>query len=186
MKFPGTGAAVPATLASMRMRARPSITAQVVAVAALLMLGAVACSDGAPPSGQIRVTGAWARTTVAGQTTGAVYFTIRAGAVTDDLTRVSVSNHVAGSAMLHRTMTGESGGDMPGMDMGDDDSMSSMEAVHDLEIASGTTVRFQPGSYHVMLMDLTAPLERGTRFTLTLAFRHAGEVVVPVTVRDRA
>jgi len=38
------------------------------------------------------------------------------------------------------------------------------------------------GGHHVMLMGLTAPLEQGTVFTMTLVFEEAGEVPVEVTV----
>jgi copper(I)-binding protein len=131
----------------------------------------------------MQITGAWARTTVPGQTTGAAYLTIRAGEAADHLVGASVPASVAAGAMVHRTMTGHPDGD-GGAAMGQRSDMSSMEAVPDLQIAAGATVRFRPGSYHVMLTDLARPLERGRTFTLTLTFRDSGDIAVPVAVED--
>ncbi len=41
----------------------------------------------------------------------------------------------------------------------------------------------RPGGLHVMLIDLTAPLQPGQTIPLTLRFEKAGEVTVQVAVR---
>ncbi|MBT6136007.1 MAG: copper chaperone PCu(A)C, partial [Rhodospirillaceae bacterium] len=52
-----------------------------------------------------------------------------------------------------------------------------------LEIPAGGTVVLKPGSDHVMLMGLKAPLKKGTRFELSLTFDKSGTVVIPVQVQ---
>jgi hypothetical protein len=47
-----------------------------------------------------------------------------------------------------------------------------------LEIKPGETVTLKPSSLHVMLTNLTHPLEQGQGVKLTLKFEHAGTVAV--------
>lgn len=53
-------------------------------------------------------------------------------------------------------------------------------------VAPGQTVKFAPGSYHIMLLGLKQPLKAGDRFPLTLSFEKAGQVEVQVVVQDGA
>ena len=48
---------------------------------------------------------------------------------------------------------------------------------------AGGTVSFAPGGYHVMLMNLVAPLEVGQSVPVTLTFATAGEITVNAEVR---
>lgn len=159
-------------------------------IAAITMAaGAVGCGDDtteAAGSGPLQVNGAWARATVAAQTTGAVYFSIVGGAQPDTLTKAAVPGDVAAGTALHKTMKMD-GHDMGSMQMGDETGDTSgemgMEPLAELPVAAGQRIEFEPGSYHVMLTDLAGPLEVGRKFTLTLTFRTAGELQVPVEVR---
>jgi copper(I)-binding protein len=51
-----------------------------------------------------------------------------------------------------------------------------------LEIKPGQTVELKPGSFHVMFMELKAPLEKGQRVKGTLEFEKAGKIEVEYTV----
>ena len=44
----------------------------------------------------------------------------------------------------------------------------------------------EPGGYHIMLLDISTPLELGETFDVTLTFENAGEQVVEVEVREEA
>ena len=48
--------------------------------------------------------------------------------------------------------------------------------------AAHGTLELKPGSYHLMLMGLKAPLKKGTRVPATLRFAHAGAVKVEFQV----
>jgi copper(I)-binding protein len=51
-----------------------------------------------------------------------------------------------------------------------------------LEIKPGETVELKPGSYHLMFMQLKAPLEPGKSVKGTLVFESAGTIEVEYTV----
>lgn len=52
-----------------------------------------------------------------------------------------------------------------------------------IEIKPGASVELKPGGYHLMFMDLKAPLKAGDMVKATLVFEKAGPVEVAFTVR---
>ena len=48
-----------------------------------------------------------------------------------------------------------------------------MRAIPALDLPAGKTVELKPGGYHVMLMDLKAPLAKGSNVPVTLVFQDA-------------
>jgi len=161
----------------------------------------------AMPSGSdIEVTAAWARTSPAMASMGAAYMTIMS--MNDDrLVAASVDSSIADHAEVHEVVMAESsemgsgmdhsgmdhsGMDHSGMDMGADTTMDMtsgemvMREVDGVDIVAGEMLMLKPGGYHVMIIDLVAPLEMGQTFDVTLTFDKAGDVVVPVEVRDEA
>lgn len=54
----------------------------------------------------------------------------------------------------------------------------SMRAVESLEIPAGEVVALEPGRFHVMLIEPTAPLEVGDQILLVVTFEEAGDVEV--------
>jgi copper(I)-binding protein len=176
-----------------------------VALPALVVVSLVACGgdDSANDtttdattemSAPIEIAGAWARTSPAMATMGAAYMTIMS--MDDDrLVAASVDSSIAERAEVHEVVMAD-GSDMSmdmDPDMGMDHSsmdMSSgemvMREVEGIDIVGGEMLMLKPGGYHVMLIDLVAPLEIGQTFDVTLTFEKAGDVVVPVEVRDDA
>lgn len=104
--------------------------------------------------------------------TGAAYMIVKnAGTEADRL--VGGATEIAGVVEIHEVV------DEGGM-------MEMRPLAYGLETPAGGEVILQPGGYHVMLIGLTEDLTDGMTFDLTLSFEHAGEVVVPVSVRPRA
>lgn len=66
----------------------------------------------------------------------------------------------------------------------DENQVMRMRKVEDLPISPRDTVRFEPGSYHLMLIGLEESLEAGGGFELELQFEQAGVIIVPVLVRE--
>lgn len=63
------------------------------------------------------------------------------------------------------------------------DGVMAMEPQHDgVEIAAGEELVMEPGSSHVMLIDINKSLLDGEGFTASLYFEHAGEVEVTVPI----
>lgn len=148
----------------------------------------------AEPGDAIEISGAWARTSPSEVDTGAAYMTITGGTDDDSLLTVEAPSTIAGMAQIHE-MVPVSGGSDSSMAMGSDDTtdgtggdgaMVMQEVKGGLEIPAGKTVELAPGGYHVMLMELAAPLKEGSTFDLTLTFEKAGEKTVSVEVRTEA
>lgn len=162
---------------------------------AVLLLTVAACGDdddAAPTTGPqaVVVDDVWARASAMMQDAGAVYFDVTGGAEDDRLIGASVSADVAAMVEIHETVEAEMPGTTMGMATGSTmgHGMGAgpmrMQEVDSVEIPAGVTVRFVPGGYHVMLLQLAQPLEVGSTFDLTLVFEKAGEVVVVAEVID--
>jgi copper(I)-binding protein len=62
----------------------------------------------------------------------------------------------------------------------------TMRPIDSLELPAGEAVTLEPGGYHIMLIDLVAPLETGQEIEVTLTFENAGERTITVPVQDDA
>jgi len=155
-------------------------------LAAIVMIVAACGND---TGSGVTVSDPWARESTSVQDAGAAYFTVNAGAEGDTLLSVSVDSSVAAMAELHEVVEVEmSTTTMEGM--GGETTMGgitgmAMQPVESVAIPANGSLEFKPGSYHVMLMGLTAPLEVGNTFDLTLHFEKAGDVTVTVEVREQ-
>lgn len=135
----------------------------------LSLLGLLLALVAAPAMAQVTVTDAWVRGTVPGQkVTGAF---MRITSVTD-ATLVSASSPAAKVVEIH--------------EMAMDGGVMKMRAVDKVALPAGKSVELKPGSYHVMMMDITQPLAEGQIVRVTLTFvgkdgkRTTQEVKVPV------
>ena len=105
----------------------------------------------------VTVTDAWARATVQGQKATGAFMKITAK---DNTKLVGVSSPVAGVAEIHE------------MKM-EKDVMKMAALPNGLDLPAGKSVELKPGGYHVMLMDLKAPLAKDTSVPLTLTLQDA-------------
>jgi copper(I)-binding protein len=62
----------------------------------------------------------------------------------------------------------------------------TMQPVDTIDLPAGTAVSLKPGGYHIMLMNLAKPLEKGSSITLTLLLKTAGKLVIDLPVLDEA
>lgn len=137
----------------------------VLVVAAIAFAGCSLASSAAAPT----VNDAWARPAPTGGQSAA-YFTITNSATTADAL-VSATSPGASMVGVHETAVSGSG-------------MSDMHPVARVDIPAGQSVVFKPGSYHLMLMDLSGDLVAGGTIELHLVFEHAGTVVVKAAIRQ--
>jgi copper(I)-binding protein len=105
---------------------------------------------------QVKIENGWARATVQGQKATGAFMKITA---TQATRLVAVSTPVAGVAEVH--------------EMKMDNGVMSMRAVPALDLPANQAVELKPGSYHLMLMDLKAPLMKDSSVALTLIFKDA-------------
>jgi len=131
----------------------------------------LALSSGALYAQTVDVKDAWARATVPGQKATGAFMKITAK---DGAKLVSVTSPVAGVAEVHE------------MKM-DGDVMKMRAVAGGLDLPAGKAVELKPGGYHVMLMDLKAPLQKDSTIPMTLTFKDAKgaetrtELSVPVS-----
>jgi copper(I)-binding protein len=125
---------------------------RVVALAGLLGAALVAQAQDAA----VKVEGAWARASVPGQKASGAFMKLTAR---DNLRLVSASSPVAGVTEVH--------------EMKMEGDVMKMRAIPGLDLPAGKTVELKPGGYHVMLLDLKAPLAKDSSVPLTLVFKDA-------------
>lgn len=135
-----------------------------------------ACSGG---NGTTEVSQAWTRPAAAGGNS-AVYFSIENGSGEDE-ELLGASASVAGATEIHRSMAVEEEGDMT---MGEGGVMQ-MRPQDSVLIPAGSSVTFEPGGLHVMLIGLGDDLAAGDQIELTLNFRGMGEYKLTVPVEER-
>jgi len=104
----------------------------------------------------VEVQDAWARATVQGQMATGAFMKLTAK---EGSRLVAASSPVAGVTEVH--------------EMAMDNNIMKMRAVPGLDLPAGKAVELKPGGYHVMLMDLKAPLKKDTTIPLTLVFKDA-------------
>lgn len=133
----------------------------------LLLLAAVGSTSA---WAQVKIDNAWARATVQGQKATGAFMQLTAP---QSAKLVAVSTPVAGVAEIH--------------EMKMDGGVMKMRAMPALDLPANQPVELKPGGYHLMLMDLKAPLAKDGSIALTLTFKDAKgveskqRVNVPVT-----
>ena len=104
----------------------------------------------------VKVEGAWARASVQGQKATGAFMRLTAQ---DGARLVRAESPAAGVTEVH--------------EMKMEGDIMKMRAIPALDLPAGKTVELKPGGYHVMLMDLKAPLAKDTSVPITLVFQDA-------------
>ncbi|CAN5199558.1 hypothetical protein BH23BAC3_BH23BAC3_28520 [soil metagenome] len=116
----------------------------------------------------IHLEGAWARPGSEGRISAAYFLITNFGDEPDIL--LSAESDVARNVEVHESYESEEG-------------MIGMREVLDLEIPAQSTVRFEQGGLHIMLIQLTRQLQDGDSFNLTLTFENHGTLMTEIPVR---
>jgi len=153
---------------------RPASRLAAAALAGALAIGGILTATGTLPAhaqeaGAIRVDSPWARATPPGAKVAGGFATITNGGDRPDRL-VSATADIAGRVEIH--------------EMAVTDGVMTMRPLPDgVAVPAGATVALEPGSYHLMLMELSAPLKSGERIPGTLTFEQAGTVAVEFDVQ---
>ena len=119
--------------------------------------------------GKLQISQPWTRVTPKGAQVAGGYLKItNTGTTPDRLTGGSAE--VAKRFEIHE-MSMENG------------VMKMRELKDGVAIAPGATVELRPGSYHIMMMNLSRPLAKGERVKGSLTFEKAGKVDVEFDVQ---
>ena len=127
-------------------------TAALVSTLAAVLASAPAWAQTAA----VKVEGAWARASVQGQKATGAFMRLTAQ---DSARLVRAESPAAGITEVH--------------EMKMEGDIMKMRAIPALDLPAGKTVELKPGGYHVMLLDLKAPLAKGASVPLTLVFQDA-------------
>ena len=123
------------------------------------LISALCLLAAASAQAQVDVTDAWARATGKGQKATGVFMNLTAKKATR---LVGVKSELTPVAQVH--------------EMKMDKDVMKMQSIKALDLPAGQTVSLKPGSYHVMLMDLKAPVAEGSHVVVTLMFEDAAGV----------
>ena len=147
------------------LRRRLTLAAAVVAA---LSISTLEASAGDFAVGSIEIANPWTRATPKGADVAGGYMRItNKGAVADRL--IGGSSAAASRLEVHEmTMA--------------DGVMRMRPLTQGLEVKAGETVELKPGSFHIMLMGLSRPLQKGQKIKGTLVFEKAGKVDIEYTV----
>ncbi|QWD48180.1 copper chaperone PCu(A)C [Polynucleobacter paneuropaeus] len=115
----------------------------------------------------IKIEDAYTRATVPGQQVAGAFMKIENGGTAADQL-VSASSPAAGEVQLHQ--------------MSMEGNVMKMGQVKDIVVPANGSVDLKPGGYHIMLMNIKAPLKAGETVPVKLKFAKAGEVEVKLPV----
>ena len=134
-----------------------------LAVAALSLCAVAAMAQ----SNTIKIENPWTRATAPGAAVGGGFATIRNNGKSADRL-VGASSPVAAGTELHEmAMVGD---------------VMKMREVKGVAVPAGGVLELKPGGYHLMFINLKAPLKQGDKVPVTLKFEKAGEVKVELAV----
>ena len=141
---------------------RKTLPISVLAVGVFLLLLA-GCS-----AKELQVQDAWSRPGQAGGTS-AIYFTIDNPLESAD-TLLGVTSDAAETVEMHMSQM--------------ENDVMTMVPQRTVPVAALSTVKFEPGGLHVMLINLKKDLKAGDSFSATLSFDQAGPVTIKITVKE--
>jgi len=119
--------------------------------------------------GSLEISQPWTRATPSTAKAGGGFLTITNKGTTPDRL-VAVRSAVSDKAEIHEMK-------MEG------NVMRMRELAKGLEIPPGATVELKPGGYHIMFMELKAPMTKDAKVPVTLVFEKAGSIDVDLQVQ---
>jgi copper(I)-binding protein len=136
-------------------------------LAAAILLAAPSAFAHDYKAGDIEIGHPWTRATPPAARTGGGYLTLTNHGQTADRL-VGGSSSVSSRVEVH-TMEVTDG------------VMKMRELADGLALPPGETVKLEPGGFHLMLIDLKAPISEGAKIPVTLRFEHAGTVDIELS-----
>lgn len=143
------------------------------AVSALTLTALVACGsetdEPGESSGGVTVSDTWVKAVTDEEMTAA--FGVLTNESDTDLTLVSASTPVAGMVELHEVVM-------------KDGSMVMQPKEGGIPIPAGEDATLEPGGDHIMLMELSGPIEPGDVVELELEFNDGSSLTVDATAKE--
>ena len=153
----------------LRTTTRYAVLFAASALAAAAIVSQAAFAQIVEPPSPVTITNAWAKTTVPGGKVSAAYMDIKS---TAPVKLVKVETSIAGNVEIHN--------------MSMNDGVMEMKAVDAIEVPANKMVALKPGGYHVMLMMLSKPINKGDNVPLKLTFEGADKKAFTIGVNAKA
>ncbi len=138
---------------------------------AMLLVAITPAVSGAQPSAvepSLKISGAWAKTTVPGGSVSAVYMHIQSAR---PLRLLKAESPLTNTVEIHN--------------MKMIDGVMEMKAVEAIDIPANKRVELKPGGYHVMLFKVAKPISKGDAVSLKLTFESADKKTFVVDVEAK-
>ena len=123
-------------------------------------------------TGDLMLSGAWARQSFGKAVNSAGFMTIKNMGQNDDVL-VGASSTISKRTELHTHIK-------------DGDVMRMRRVKGGIKVPKGSGAELKPGGLHVMFIGLKEPLKAGTTFPVTLKFKNAGDVTLNMTAQKMA
>jgi periplasmic copper chaperone A len=136
----------------------------------LVALAIASAASHAQSKGDVRIENPWARATVPGAAVGGGYLVIRNNRAAPDRL-VAATSPASARVEIH--------------EMAMEKDIMRMREVKSVEVPAKSAVEFKPGGFHLMLVELKAPLRKGDKVPVLLRFEKAGEIKVELSVEAR-
>ncbi len=117
----------------------------------------------------VTISEIWARPTIPGGNVSAAYMQIRSSA---PIKLLKVDAAIAGNVEIHN--------------MNMKDGVMEMKAVDAIDVPANKIVELKPGGYHVMLMMLSKPINKGDSVPLKLTFEGGDKKTFTIDVNAKA
>jgi copper(I)-binding protein len=151
----------------------PARLAILLAAAALALTGCAStpapAAETTPAADAVEITDAWVKSADEGMSAAFGELTNSSG---EDVTVVSAETEASSMLELHETVENEAG------------EMVMRQIEGGFVIPAGGSLALEPGGNHIMLMDLTAPLQAGDEVSFTLTFSDDSTFEFTAPVKD--
>ena len=137
-----------------------SLLCSIVAITAVFFMSYAQAGD---LNKNIIVSNAWVQAMPPSQTTTAAYMSIK-NSLSKEVVLVSASSDIAGVTEIHQ--------------MSDMNGMMKMTMIPNLHIPAQVKVELSPGGFHIMLINLKKPVNKGDIVPITLHFQDGSVIVV--------
>ena len=148
-----------------------SIASRLGALALTALLATPAARAHDYTHGPLKIGHPWARETASMARAGGAFLTIENTGDTPDRL-LTANSPVAARTEVHTVIK--------------EGDVMRMREVPAIDLAPRTKTELKPGGFHVMLMELKAPLKAGDKFPMTLVFEKAGTITIEVQVEKLA
>jgi copper(I)-binding protein len=145
-----------------------NLLCSIVAITAVFFL---TCAHADDSSKNILISNAWVQAMPPSQQTTAAYMVI-ANNSSKEAVLTSASSDIAGATEIHQ--------------MSDMNGMMNMAMVSNLHIPALGEVILKPGGFHLMLINLKKPANKGDIVPITLHFQDGGSIIINAQVKMQA